>query len=191
MADGWMVAWWLGGGASIGALGMYLRMDVVMRRARQEHIDQLLNMQTWMTTARPAPASLNPEPPVDPLTTLTNEMIGRLLDAALPKREADVSRDDERPPSPGEYEAPDREVGDWTDPFFGLERGLVGGLRPGEGIPGIGHGERQEYEGNWTSDDESLDGHPFANGFLPDDDAAREGWRDLGGEVFEEWDSRK
>lgn len=193
--NGWMVALWLGIGFTAGCAVMGLWATRVIERLHEAHVDQLLDVQTWAATLgdQPTPDRADVEEAVaDPLAILTGEMLTRLLDAALPKREDAAVADEGRPGSPAEYDPPDREVGDWTDPFFGLERQLVGGLRPGEGIPGIGRDDdapddlssvNQWPEGMYVS-------HPLANGFTPDDDAAREGWRDLGGEVYEEWDQR-
>lgn len=118
------------------------------------------------------------------------ELLTRLIDASFPKREENAREGDEDAPgSPAEYEVPPATLGDWTDPFIGLERSLVGGLRPGEAIPGIG-----DTMGNVTVGDDATGGlanwddHPRANGFDADDDAAREGYRDVGEEMFEAWE---
>lgn len=129
-----------------GGLATYLWLDWrVIGPARQRQVDQALDFlamlgkieqhKTVGSTSTNSDADvLRPTTSTDPLFA---EMLTRLLDAALPRRE-DAATDDNRPDTPAEYEPPAPVIGDWTDPFFGLDRELVGGLRPGEGIPGIG-----------------------------------------------------
>lgn len=103
------------------------------------------------------------------------ELMTRLLDAALPAPREPGGDGEGRPPTPPEYEPPPPQVSDWTDPFFGMTRDVVGGLRPGEGIPGIG-GDEIVSDGMVATD----------AGWVPgDDDIAR--WQDVGEEVGEQW----
>lgn len=92
---------------------------------------------------------------------LATRLIERLMDTSLPAREIESARGEEPPGSPGEYEPPFEPMPDWTDPFFGIERETVGGLRPGQGIPGIG----------------------------ADDEGAR--WQENGEEAFDHWQQQE
>lgn len=186
---------WVVGGMLMGGVGVYLWLDwYVIGRERQRHVDQILDLTTLLETsvARPMPAQ-TPEPqPVGLRDPMYEELLTRLMDAALPRREDITTDGEERPGSPGEYEAPPQTVGDWTDPFIGLERSLVGGLRPGEGIPGIGGQSIEDLGGlgddayatahvedepPWLHDD-----HPEANGYEAVGEDLYAAWEDGRGE---------
>lgn len=120
------------------------------------------------------PAPVAPVEP-SPTDTMMTKLIDRLLDAALPER-LDEPRDqgeviDGR--SDAEYEPPTRDVSDWTDPFFGLERDVVGGLAPGQAIPGIG------------TDDDRMDHAPDHDWTMPEDHGASSEAMDA---LFGTWD---
>jgi hypothetical protein len=163
-----------------GFVALFVLMEREVRQERtraDEYHDQLIGL--YAAIARDA-GERKQHGPVDgdDVMRLPKEVVSRLLDVGLPKRDERDAREDDRPGSPAEYEPPIEQVRDWTDPFIGLEREMVGGLRPGEGIPGIG------------ADGGGFDDHPMANGLLPDDgepsdDRAR--WQDIGEEVGEQW----
>lgn len=121
------------------------------------------------------PAETQPAALTDPLY---GEMLARLLDVALPKREE--AKDAEVPGHNAEYEPPLEPVGDWTDPFIGLERPLVGGLAPGQAIPGIGDQATDPSQAGevWAA---NWDDHPLSRGMEPVD-------ADTADELFAEWE---
>ncbi len=94
---------------------------------------------------------------------LLERVLERLLGAVVPEPE-------KRPVDPhaemegwvaSEYEPPDDPVGDWTDPFIGLERPLIARLAPGQQIPGV------DVNGG--------------------DASAVDQWRESGAASFDEW----
>lgn len=92
-------------------------------------------------------------------------VVERLLTAIVPPVPADPAVTAEQTDSPGEYDPPEEPVGDWTDPFLGLERPLVARLAPGQQIaPGL---PREDLE------DGGMD--------------AVETWREAGAASFDEW----
>lgn len=169
MADMVVVA--LGCGV-VGALIAYVVMSERRHEERARHVEEILALQ-----ARKPMEPVAGDPP------WVRELLTRLIDTALPvKEQVEVEEDEPPVGSPGEYEPPPQITQDWTDPFFGLERDLVGGLAPGQGIPGIG--EQADY---------SLDDHPMARGM---EDVDGDGVLDqpldhqAGDALFEEWMSK-
>lgn len=111
------------------------------------------------------------DPPIAPLEVPANaesaleRVVERLLTAIVPPVPADPAVTAEQTDSPGEYDPPEEPVGDWTDPFLGLERPLVARLAPGQQIaPGL---PRDDL------DDGGMD--------------AVETWREAGAASFDEW----
>lgn len=153
------------GGFVCGVLAAYLVMSELRDRERRAHVEGILALR-----------SVDRQNVTDDPILAT--MFQRLLDAALPTREEAV--EDEGPVgSPAEYEPPPPQVQDWTDPFFGIERELVGGLSPGQAIPGIGPDADISAAFNQAHDD-----HPLARGFEPEDLPVE---REAGDALFEEW----
>lgn len=136
-----------------------------------------------------------PNPPAEPpalADDLLREMVTRMLDASFPKdKVAGAVEAEQTPGSPPEYEPPFEPVGDWTDPFMGLERELVGGLRPGQGIPGITMPPDSSFNDHDPLSHEeqlaALDNHPAANGFIPDDATEWDHAQEMGDEAFAAW----
>lgn len=110
-----------------------------LERRRQHEQTMTILRQHIPTTPAPAIA-----PTTDPMLA---EMMTRLLDVALPKTLTPTPDETIESRSDAEYEPPTQQVNDWTDPFFGLERDVVGGLAPGQPIPGIG-----QDAGDYTAD---------------------------------------
>ena len=109
---------------------------------------------------------------------VTAKLIERLLDAALPARQVEQD-EEEQTRSSAEYEPPPEDVPrDWTDPFFAIDRPLVAGLSPGQGIPGIG----QDVE-EWGGDE--------TQAYVEDmqEQATRDEIREVGEEMFDAWDA--
>lgn len=138
------------------------------------------------TAQTPAPPASPPAPVESPAQDpLLSEVIARLLDAALPPRAPEPTDDQTAVRHQAEYEPPIPEIRDWTDPFFGLEREMVGGLRPGEGIPGIG-GDANEVETGGEMGTPLPDHAPDHDWSLPDDYEVNGG--DAAAlELYEQW----
>lgn len=93
---------------------------------------------------------------------MLDRVLDRLLGAVVPEpREESAAASPTRPTSDAEYEAPEEPVGDWTDPFIGMERPMVARLEPGQAIPGL------------APEDGQVD--------------AVEAWRESGTAAFDEW----
>lgn len=144
MAAGWVVLTAfggvvIGGGLVLGLLSWRVKME-------QRVEDRLRDMMK----------------PVSTDGAMLDRVLERLLEAVVPTRDLAVGDMEPEQRSDAEYEPPDVEVGDWTDPFIGLERPLVARLAPGQQIPG----------------------------FAPDDDRPVdpvEVWQESGEAGFEEW----
>lgn len=106
----------------------------------------------------------------------------RLLEVALPAREEPPVAE-EPVGSPAEYDPPHEPVGDWTDPFFGLERQTVGGLAPGQAIPGIGQQAEEAYATGLSY------GLPIEHGPVSDGAEEQVDYEAAGSAMFDQWDA--
>lgn len=101
---------------------------------RRQHEQTMAILRQHIPAPTPPP---EPTPPPWVQDQMFGRIMDRLLNVALPEpAEPTDEVIDNR--SDAEYEPPPQQVNDWTDPFFGLDRELVGGLAPGQPIPGIG-----------------------------------------------------
>lgn len=113
-------------------------------------------------------------------------MTARLLDTALPARKEGGGDDEDRVRSSAEYEPPEQQVGDWTDPFFAVDRPLVAGLSPGQGIPGIGteDGPKMDYQSPLVQEVDS----PYSD---HDPLSHDEQVQAIGEELFDAWEDSR
>lgn len=167
-----------------GVIGVLVGSAIGMWIERGGHraAETLLQRKVWeleemASTPAPARPLLSEE--------LTAKLVERLLDASLPERR-DTPEPEDRPGSPAEYEPPPPEVGDWSDPFIGVDRELVGGLRPGEGIPGIGaDGGVDLGPDPYATAHDDTDDHLFM------DRPEARGFEAVGDDLFETWDANR
>ena len=120
-----------------------------------------------------------PEAPQPAISdALVVKMIERMLDVSLPAT-ATPTTEIESALHDAEYEEPtDDWVGahDWTDPFLGIERPLVGRLRPGESIPGVTQDGNEQALDSWRQKGEGAFGEWAADTYAPEADVAPVSW---------------
>ena len=109
------------------------------------------------------------------------KMIERMLDVSLPAQDIGGIGNAVDPANlhDAEYEEPtDDWVGaqDWTDPFLGIERPLVGRLRPGESIPGVTADGSEQALDQWRVKGEGAWEDWAAERYVPDADVAPVSW---------------
>lgn len=139
----------LNGGVAAWQIGRWVRGRAAREEARDAEMLERLREQ--MT---PQPGDKE----------LLERVLDRLLEAVVPEPQPLSEKAADPTFSDAEYELPDPDVGDWTDPFIGLERPVVARLEPGQAIPGLAREDIAESES-----------------------VGAEEWQNIGAGSFEEW----
>lgn len=115
-----MAAWIVVGGIGVFILGQWVGWWLATRWVRQQQAREELEAKLRAATERPGDGEL------------LERVLERLLGAVVPEPPKQPAPDEVETRSDGEYEAPEDEVGDWTDTFLLPERPLIARLAPGE-----------------------------------------------------------
>lgn len=110
---------------------------------------------------------------------LMERVLERLLGAVVPEPPKEKAADEVMAESPAEYDPPDEPVGDWTDPFFGIDRPMVARLAPGQSVPGMpvdeGSGQVDAVE-MWRREGEGAFEEWARDTMVPGEVASDGGW---------------